>query len=175
MSLTDLNSRETVTAFQIWLEVANGLKQLLSDPKALENQIRLAYELPAALQAKSAEAQSYIDKNQSLLDEQKKDLQDITKKLVDNEDQRKALEVIQVGIDKDNITLETGRKLLKADQTQLSSDRKTLQEDRNKLEAEKAANLEFSTSLDAREKKIDQYEASLKAREDKLKEIIGGA
>lgn len=173
MSLSNLNARETVTAYQLLLEIADGLKTLAANPKVLKEQIELAYSLPAELQAKSDEARKQIDANQKLVSEQKKDLAEINDKLIIIDEQRKSVDKILADIDTRNIELEKRKRLLEQGESDLHSSQKELATDRATLEAEKTANLEFRTSLNDREKAISLIEADLKQRAEQIGAIAG--
>lgn len=174
MSLSGLSPIETVTAYQLLLELTKGIKELSKNPKALEDAIALAYSLPSELQGKADNARKAISDNQALAAEQKKDLQAINDNLMALDEQRKSLEIIQSDIDKRNNKLGIDLKSLEAGQDELKKAQKALNDDRLKLETEKKANNDFGASLDERESDLDKAEADLKARENKLKEIIGG-
>lgn len=174
MSLSGLNPRETVTAYQLLLELVKGVQELSKDPKALEKAILEAYALPESEKAKADEARKAIADNNSVLAQQKKILEEISKGTADLDFRQDNLDQTVRDIETKNNDLSKRERGLADGISDFSQRNKDYQADLIKLDTEKKSNIEFSFSLDDREKLLNEREEALKAKEEKLKAIIGG-
>lgn len=175
MSLSGLNSRETVTAYQLLLVIAEGIEELTKDPTILRKTIVEAYTLPEELQRKADEAKKVISDYQDLVSAQKSNIVEIESKLAAIEENKRSLDLMLVDINNKNLLLEKRDKKLKKEQEDFVAIKDAIQKDRNILESEKVKNKEFALSIEKRERDVDAHEALLKAKEEKLKEIVGGS
>lgn len=163
--------KETFNTYQVLIDIAKSLKDLQSDPDALQKMANDAYALPEIESAKAKNAREDIAKYQAIVDEQKdrqiqidKDLQFINAKrnqidsdLAKFQDEKSALNIRSSELDDMATILSKKEKYL----SQLQQD---IQNGKEKLAADNLA-------LDERKNQIDEYETSLKEKAAKLKDL----
>lgn len=166
--------KETVTAIQVLLEIAESVRILTDDPKSLEKLIVMAYALPEQEQAKAETARQSIETYQNLVAEQKNNLAALERKASELASEKSSIDTQTEALSKKQTMLESAKNDLETSTLELRSGQKELETERFKLEAEKQKNIEFRNTLDARDKQISAYELSLRTKADQLRVLTEG-
>lgn len=168
------NKSSEITVFQLLLEFVKRLRDLQDDPEALEKAAKASFALPSQQEALARESREQISKYESLLAQNKIDLDQIASESLDLENQKKdldeyskSLELKNQSLEKRKYELEDSVKENKAISIEIANIRDKLNQDLAKYNDDKSA-------FDEREKKVSAYEASLKDKAEKLRTLTDG-
>ena len=174
MGLSSNNARETVTTNQVLLTIAQGLKSLMDDPKALEKAAKEAYALPEAEEKKAAQAKEIIAKMEGLIAEQKRRQDDLDAQESELDDRERKLKETVDSINGREIALEKRSRELDGiaeGQKQAANDIATGRQDLDAAIVDHERNV---GALDKREREVNDYEASLKETAAKMQGLTKG-
>lgn len=164
----------SITTYQVLLDIATNLQELVSNPKALEEAAALSYALPEFEQKKAAEAKDAIAKNSGILS----DIEKANAKLL--ETKKQADDATAKSLAAANALSEKEADLASREQA-LRDAAKRQNEAVATIAASNAALVKREDALAKAEadlaKKIEEisiYEDSLKTRAAQFKELTAG-
>lgn len=166
--------KETLTSMQILLDIAEAVRLLVSDPKSLERNVRLAFEMPEQERLKAEEARKVIEENQKLVFRQKENLAEIDARSEELALRESALKKLSEDIKARTATLDARDAQFKKDMAELRALQRELESGQAQLNEEKKINIEFRNSLDQRQSQLAEQEALLKNRAAQLRVLAEG-
>jgi DNA repair exonuclease SbcCD ATPase subunit len=168
------NPKETISTYHVLLEIGQRLKELVSDPEALDKMTVAAFALADAEKSKAQEARDTISKYESLVAEQQKREEGLRAYESRLADERKNLDKTQADQITRNRELNTREEALNVASAKLAAERMKYDADREALNEATRTQQKEANKLAEERKQVQQHLDQLKERAEKIKDLTEG-
>ena len=174
MGLSNTGNGSDLTSLQVALDLANSLRILMSDPKALEKAATDAYAITEREQKKAEEALASIGKNEALLANQRELQKKIDADTAANDAKAKEISDAWAKFSKEASELKKWEADVKKQAEEVRVAKAAVAEREHALEVGNSKLVTDTSALEKKKKDFSEYEASMRTKIEQLQKITEG-